>query len=263
MEEITHELTGSTCFTKLDGTSSYLCIVLDYESSLLRTFNQPWGRFKFVCLPLGLVCAEDIFQWMMDQILTHCDGVIGITDDAVVHQKDDKEYDKHLHKFMRVAHEHGLVFNEDKCAVKQNSVVFFRYVYDANGTHPDPEKVSAVHKMLAPETVTQLQKFLRLVTYLSPFIPSLYSLIAPPCELLKKGTKFIWNNSYQEAFDKVKSMAYKVTTLRYFDVCKPVTVQVDESQKGLGAILLQDGHQVGLCFQSSYTCGAVLCQHKT
>ena len=47
---------------------------------------------------------------------------------------------------MRVICEHGLVFNKDTCAVKQTSVVFFRYVYDANGAHPDPEKVSAVHK---------------------------------------------------------------------------------------------------------------------
>ena len=73
VEGITHELAGSTCFTKLDGTSSYLCIVLDYESSLLITFNAPWGWFRFVCLPWGLACAQDFFQWMMDQILMHCD----------------------------------------------------------------------------------------------------------------------------------------------------------------------------------------------
>ena len=39
LEEITHELAGSTKFTKVDGSSSYYCIVLDYESSLLTTFN--------------------------------------------------------------------------------------------------------------------------------------------------------------------------------------------------------------------------------
>ena len=32
VKEITNELAGSTCFTKLDGTSSYLYIVLNYES---------------------------------------------------------------------------------------------------------------------------------------------------------------------------------------------------------------------------------------
>ena len=39
LEEITHELAGSTKFTKVDGSSSYYCIVFNYESSLLTTFN--------------------------------------------------------------------------------------------------------------------------------------------------------------------------------------------------------------------------------
>ena len=39
-------------------------------------------------------------------------------------------------------------------------------------------------------------------------------------------------------------MVCKDTTLQYFDVCKPVTVQVDTSQKGLGAALLPDGGPV-------------------
>ena len=98
--------------------------------------------------------------------------------------------------------------------------------------------------MPAPETATQLQKFLSVVTYLSPFLPSLSSFTAPLHELLKKGSKFIWNKSYQEAFDKVKSMVCKDTTLQYLDIHKPITVQVDASQKGLGSALLQDGYPV-------------------
>ena len=51
VEEITHLLAGSKKFTKGDGISSYLCIVLDYELSLLTTFNTPWGRYRFVASP--------------------------------------------------------------------------------------------------------------------------------------------------------------------------------------------------------------------
>ena len=58
------------------------------------------GKIQICLPPLGLACAQDIFQWMMDQILTCCNGVIGIADDVVVHGKDDKEHDKCLHKFM-------------------------------------------------------------------------------------------------------------------------------------------------------------------
>ena len=42
----------------------------------------------------------------------------------------------------------------------------------------------------------------------------------------------------------VKQMVCKDTTLRYFDPNKPVVIQVDASQKGLGAALLQDGYPV-------------------
>ena len=51
----------------------------------------------------------------------------------------------------------------------------------------------------------------------------------------------MWNPTYQEAFNQIKKLVCKDTTLRYFDVWKPVTVQVDASKKGLGAALLQEG----------------------
>ena len=241
VEEITHQLAGSTRFTKLDGTSSYLCIVLDYGSSLLTTCNTPWGQYRFVCLPFGLACSQDIFQQMMDQILECCEGVIGMADDVVVHGKDDAEHDRCLHNLMRVAREHGLVFNQEKCDVKATSVTSFGTVYDKDGAHPDPMKVEAIHKMPPPEGPQELQKFLGMTTYLSPFIPSLSTLTAPLQGLLKKGAEFTWNNSYQDAFDTVKKMVCMDTTLRYFDAHKPVIIQVDTSQKGLGAALLQDG----------------------
>ena len=81
LEETIHELAGSIIFTKVDGSSSYYCIILDYESSLLTTFNTHRGRFHFVYFPLRLACVQDIFQRMVDQILDNCDRVIGIADD--------------------------------------------------------------------------------------------------------------------------------------------------------------------------------------
>ena len=93
LDEITHELGGSTRFTKLDGTSSYLCVVLDYESSLLTMFNTPWGCYRFIHLPWGLAYAQDIFQQMMDQILECCEGIIGIVHDVVIHRCDEEEHD--------------------------------------------------------------------------------------------------------------------------------------------------------------------------
>ena len=158
LEEITHELAGSTKFTKVDGSSSYYCIVLNYESSLLTIFNTHRGRFCFVHLPFRLACAQDIFQRMMDQILDRCD--------IIIHGKDDAEHDRKLHKFMKVTREHGLVLNKKKCEVKSNSVKSFGCVYDKHGAHPGPSKVSAIKEMSAPQNKGELQSFLEMVTYL-------------------------------------------------------------------------------------------------
>ena len=125
MEEITHELDGSTQFTNLEGTSSYLCIVLDCESSLLTTFNSPWGQYCFIYLSWVFNCLQDIFQCMMDQLLHCCDGMIRIIYDVIIHGNDDEEHDRHLHKVMEEADEHGFLFSSGKCAVKQSSLTFF------------------------------------------------------------------------------------------------------------------------------------------
>ena len=147
VEKITHELAGSTFFTKLDGTSFSLCIVLSYVSSLLTTFNAPWGWYQFFCFPWGLACAQDISQCIMDQMLDCCYGMIGIADDVNSHGKDDEEHDRCIHKQMKVAPEHCSVFNGGNCAVRQPSVTFFGYICDKDRTHPDQAKGCAMHNM--------------------------------------------------------------------------------------------------------------------
>ena len=145
---------------------------------------------------------------------------------------------------MHITHKYNLVFNPQKTHVKAQAVNFFSCLYDANGVHPDPGKVDAVHTLPAPTNVTELQEFLGLVTYLCPFISGLSTLTAPLQELLKKDTDFIWNCTYNTAFEQIKEAIVSGTTLRYFNPSLLVTVQVDASQVGLGAALLQNGKPI-------------------
>ena len=128
-----------------------------------------------------------------------------------------------------------------KTHVKAPAVNFFGCLYHAIGVHPDLGKVNAIHALPAPTNVTKLQEFLGLVTYLSPFISDLSTLTALLCELLKKDTDFIWNCTYDATFQWVKEAVISDTTLRYFNPSLPVTIQVNASQVGLGAALLQKG----------------------
>ena len=145
---------------------------------------------------------------------------------------------------MCIAHKYDLVFNPQKTHLKAQTINFFGCLYNANGVHPDLGKVDAVHALPAPTNVTELQEFLGLVTYLSPFIPGLSTLTSPLQELLKKDTDFIWNCTYGTAFEQIKEAVISDTTLRYFIPSLPMTIQVNSSQVGLGTALLQNGKPI-------------------
>ena len=125
LEELTHRFAGAQYFSKLDAKNGYWSVKLDEESQLLTTFNSPFGRYCFMRMPFGLVMSQDVFQQKMDQIFKRCPGTVGIADDVAVFGRTEAEHDANLHNLMKVATESGLMFNSQKCSIKQNKINFF------------------------------------------------------------------------------------------------------------------------------------------
>ena len=94
-----------------------------------------------------------------------------------IHGHTEAKHDA-LWKLMDIVQKYGLVFNPKKTQVKAPMVKFFGCLYDESGVQTDSEKVDAVHALHTPTNITELQTFLGMVTYLSPFIPSLSTLTA-------------------------------------------------------------------------------------
>ena len=180
----------------------------------------------------------------MDFILEKCPGTVGIADDIAVHGPTEEEHDANLHNLMLVAREHGLVFNLDKCIIKEELITFFGMLFDTEGVHPDPEKVEAIRAIQVPQDAQELQSFLGIATYMAPFIPNLSALSEPLRNLLKKGSDFHWSPSHSTAFEKIKQSICRQVSLTYFDPKKDTILQVDASLRGLGSALVQEGKVV-------------------
>ena len=62
LDEISHHLSGATCFSKLDAKDGFWSIHRDEDSSYLTTFNTHCGRYRFLHMPFGLRMSQDVFQ---------------------------------------------------------------------------------------------------------------------------------------------------------------------------------------------------------
>ncbi len=240
VEELNPAFANATVFSKLDAKAGYWSVHLDPDSQLLTTFRTPFGRYCWTRLPFGLKVSQDIFQQHMDEILETLPGVVGISDDVCVYAQSDAEHDKNLHLLMQRAHEKGLVFNSEKCVIKTDQIPFFGNLYTAHGLLPDPEKIRDIRAMPTPGSRDDLQRFLGLMTYLSAYIPNYSSECQPLRDLLKKDVPFLWDEDHQTCFEKLKLLISTDSCLAYYDASKPLTLEVDASQKGLGAALLQE-----------------------
>ena len=150
LEEIAHILMGATKFSKVDSNKAFFGMHLTEEASLLMTFNTHLGRYRFLHVPFGLKMSQDIFQMRMDDIVAQCPSVLAIHDDVFIYRKNDRDHDTNIINLFNMAQKEGLVVNSKKCAIKQESVIFFGGVFSAEGYSPDLEKIQGISEMTPP-----------------------------------------------------------------------------------------------------------------
>ena len=103
--------------------------------------------------------------------------------------------------------------------------------------------------MEAPSTKQDLQSFLGMVNYLSSYIHHMSDLISNLRNLLKDSL-FQWTETHEAKLQMLRKAISKDVNLQYFDPKKPVVLQVDASQVGLGAALLQDSKVIAYASKS-------------
>ena len=85
----------------------------------------------------------------------------------------------------------------------------------------------------------ELQVFLGIINYLGKFSPDTAEVCEPLCKLTSSKTTWICNTSYQQLFNKVKSIIKADVCMKFYNDAKPLYLETDASGVSLGAALLQ------------------------
>ena len=224
----------------IDVSLGYHNLNLD-KQSYLTTFACPFGRYRYKWLPFGAVAPGDMFQCKIDETFNNMLNVFGIADDILVirYDKDGADHDKAVYKVLKWCQDVNLKLNKEKYHFRCTSIPFFREVISRQSVQPDPQKVKALMEILATKNKKELQAFLGIINYLNKFSPG----TSETCKLLRKlmSSKAIWtwNASYQQLFDKAKSLIKAEMCVKFYDDTKLLYLKTDVSGIGLGAALLQ------------------------
>ena len=169
VDEVLAQLSGAAVFSKLDANSGFWQIPLSSESHLLTTFLTPLGRYWFNKLPFGISSAPEVFQSRMNTVLNGLEGVICLIDDVLIHGKDKNERDERLRKVFECLQKSGVTLNNDKCEFWKTELKFLGHMVSQDGVRADPDKTKAIINMKAPQSVTELRRFMGMINQLGKF----------------------------------------------------------------------------------------------
>ena len=206
IDDLFDQLRGARVYSKIDLRTCYHQLRVREANIPKTTFRTRYGHFEFTVMPFGLMNAPAAFLGLMNRVFQPYlyQFVVVSIDDILIYSQSEVEHEDHLRIVLQLLRDHQLYAKFSKCEFWLAEVVFLRHVVSTSGVSVDSGKVEAVMSWKRPKSVFEIRSFLGLAGYYRRFIEDFSQLAAPMKRLTRKEVKFIWDDSCERAFQKLK-----------------------------------------------------------
>ncbi len=216
----------------------------------ISAFIVPSGLFSYKVMSFGLRNAPATFQRLMNRVISGLRGCAVYLDDVVVYSQTWDEHIVQIRALFDRFVKANLTVNLLKCEFAKATVVYLGKVVGQGQVLPVRAKVETIDNYPTPTTKKELMRFLGMVGFYRCFCRNFSTVVAPLTNLLRGGIDFCWTLGCQQAFERVKMLLTEGPVLKAPKFDQAFQLQVDASNVGTGAVLLQtseDGinHPVG------------------
>ena len=265
MEDCVDRVGAAKFVTKLDLLKGYWQVPLTARASEISAFVTPDGLYQYSVMPFGLRNAPATFQRLMRIVLAGVGNCEVYLDDVVAYSDTWQE---HMHTmgliFARLA-EANLTLNLSKCEFGRATVTYLGKEVGQGQVRAIDAKVKAILNYPVPTTRRSLRSFIGVSSYYRGFCRNYANVAAPLTSLTSTKVPYVWSAACQHSFDCCKALLCSTPVLAAPNFKKPFKLEVDASDHGAGAVLLQEddaGIDHPICYFSKKFNGAQ-CNYST
>lgn len=228
--------------SKLDLTKGYWQVPvpeLDRPKTAFVTHNGLW---QWKVMPFGMVNSGATFSKMMKKLLTGLNNVHHFIDDVIVGTEVWQSHLRVLRQVFTRLRQHNLTAKPAKCQFGYQHLEFLGHVVGEGLIRTEPGKITKVINASLPTNKKELRSFLGLVGYYQRFVPHFATIAAPLTDALSKGTpaELQWTTAMEAAYTQLKHCVSSAPVLHLADVSSTFILRTDASDRGVGAVLLQN-----------------------
>eukprot|EP00983_Pelagomonas_calceolata_P117586 1160429-Pelagomonas_calceolata.AAC.1 len=154
--------------------------------------------------------------------------VVIYINDILVSSRSAEEHKQHLQLVLQILREQCFYAKLPKCELNCSELEFLGHIVSVHGLRVDPKKIRAVQEWQTPSDVTQ----------------GFAAIVAPLVHLTRADVPFEWTQKQEDAFCRIMHALISAPVLKLPDPDLPYEVTPDASIKGIGAVLVQEGHPV-------------------
>ena len=247
IDQVIDSTAGCELLSFLDAYSGYHQIKLDPADRLKTSFITPFGAYCYTTMTFGLKNAGATFQRCMQQCLLPQIGrnIHVYVDDIVVKTKQHFSLLDDLRETFANLREYKIRLNPEKCVFGVPGGKLLGFFVSARGIEANPEKIGTIERMVKPARILDVQKFAGCLASLSRFVSRLGEKALPLYQLMKKTTKFEWNDQADEAFRDLKRVISSLPILAAPSEREPILIYIAATTRVVSVVLVVQRKEEG------------------
>jgi len=157
-------------------------------------------------------------------------------DDILIYTETVEEYVALVRRVKETLRKARLCVSIKKSSFHQLEEEFLGYKISDRGISMTSTKPQVIRAWSRPEVVIDVQSFMGFANFYRWFIKGFSKIAKPLTDLTKKGIKWAWTLSCQDAFNTLKKMFTTGPILPPFEDTHPTKLETDASDFEIGSV---------------------------